>query len=115
MSLETIRARLAAATKGRWRDDDKEPGEIYTIGWIGGYVASGPWPVARVRTDVDATLIAHAPADLAALVRVAEALDTVLRRAVVGHGLRCAVGPGTECACGLTQLQIALAALEELP
>jgi len=74
-SLPDILARLANATPGPWYrvPFDECPDGAYTDRLVGAHNDGGVVFIADAETDADATLIANAPADLAALAaRVAE-------------------------------------------
>ena len=78
LDLDPIRARLAAATPGPWERmpaevSDTRPADCYDV-WGG-----DDWLCASVH-HTNADLIAHAPADLAALVAEVERLRETVQR-----------------------------------
>lgn len=85
--LAEIEARLAAATPGPWGVDHDDEGvfnDTCVVQGNYGWVASGPdsrYPAYDEDTEqgrADAELIAHAPADLAALVEFARRVEEIL-------------------------------------
>lgn len=76
MRLDEIEARLAAATPGPWEADALE----------GNLDAANGTRVANVGwwSDTDADIIAHAPADLAALVEFARLIEAANDRYMKG-------------------------------
>jgi hypothetical protein len=96
--IDDIKARLAAATPGPWRywtngfdryvigNEDPKTGTFESI--IGGEPHEG----AIDENDPNCTLIANAPADLAYLLRVAEAARSVFA-ALDEHGLSRTIVP----------------------
>jgi hypothetical protein len=73
VSRESIRARLAAATPGPWKAS-LEVAAAH-VARLGQWEVSAPKFIGgKVRQD--ATLIAHAPSDLAALLAVADAVES---------------------------------------
>ena len=83
LDLDAIKARLAAATPGPWAIwHDLDHQGFTTVGDADSYaeiLANGECeesnPTAHVYVEEDANLIAHAPADLAALVAEVERLE----------------------------------------
>lgn len=74
--LSEIEGRLAAATPGPWECDGPTASVAYEVVSPGGFGAVG----AIVATDAieeDAELIAHAPADLAALMGFVREVDQI--------------------------------------
>ena len=72
MNLEPYKARLAAATPGPWETYDERPSAVsimtsQTKTWVG-----------MTFKKTDATLIAHAPTDIAELVAEVERLQAVI-------------------------------------
>lgn len=112
--LDAIKARLEAATPGPWNKFGQTR-HVYSElpeGTLGGFLAEA------INAN-DANLIAHAPADLAALLRVAEAARLALNW--TRHGATCTVydangnydPDGQPCNCGINAIAHALAALDE--
>ena len=88
--LREIEERLASATPGPWEIGVVEP---MPDGWPGAYAAVEP-NIAGGLDPLDAELIAHAPADLAALVAVVREVEALHRPHVVvclnpSHGKDC--------------------------
>lgn len=127
-----IRARLAAASPGEWRVE-KDPYDDWTsIVNAEPLPPEGEWddrpPFWRIPAenhvvqttneyqrmrDADATLIAHAPADLAWLLEVAEAAER-LERAVVSYVRVRTLGPDSALVEADVEMQQARAALREV-
>lgn len=71
--LEAVKARIKAATPGPWT---VEQNGFETIG----QVCCEDWAINEGHMDIgDATLIAHAPQDLATLIRVVELQQEALK------------------------------------
>jgi len=107
--LSAIRARLAASTPGGWRMDRGEYGELSIAknGWGGGgpnlYRAPGEEGFSAdpyyPQDEKDGDFIAHAPDDIAYLLRVADAAEALM---LMGqHDGPCDNGDGMEDACTL--------------
>lgn len=96
LDIEAIKARAAAATPGSWCAD---PIEDEDVDWFVHSAAGPDFPIVarRVCVEADAEFIAHAPADIAALlaeverlrglhadgcVQTAESLRTLIRAAL---------------------------------
>ena len=116
MDLEPIKKRLAAATPGPWeaQDFDNFPGDEGSaiVGAFGvGLVAyalrhgsSGDGWYDEEQCDADATFIAHAPEDIAALVAEVERLTAqidAVKVAVSNHPNPCTIHPNDDpVTCG---------------
>jgi hypothetical protein len=75
MTLPAIRARLAAATPGPWRSRPHQQPEYRYVAFS---TKRDEWYTTSPLEPADADFIAHAPADIAALLAVAEAAETLL-------------------------------------
>lgn len=87
MSVDSVRKRLEAAAPGPWEAYDANGGEQRPMWCVANDAFHNPsaddnepWIAVEIRTGyrADAELIAHAPTDLAAALKVIEAVNTFI-------------------------------------
>lgn len=120
MSVDSVRKRIEAATPGPWETYDANEGEHRPLWCVANDAFHNPssddepWIAVEIHVGQreDADLIAHAPTDLAAALKVIEAAKVVLP-SVMYHVRRVAVSRETEAQANA--LRDALKEFEALP
>lgn len=119
-AMDAIKARIAAATPGPWEHDEEGfmgCGQVYTANGdlYGGNIAapSGDlYPRSGYSPKDDMILIAHAPTDMARLIKAVEAVLDLHSRDTYGECRRCTVGPGLYAKYPCATVRALTAALE---